>query len=85
MGSLVLPSKAPASVPKNVVQSSGSANSDVSQSAPDETPSDVLASEARAESLLRRNRGRLGTILTGFNGALATSTQDKQRKTLLGE
>jgi len=90
MGSLVLPSKAPSSpttiiqsVPTSTVstvaQTSSTASEETSQS------SDVLASEARSESLLRRNRGRLGTILTGFNGVLSDKTSTTQRKTLLGE
>ena len=45
-----------------------------------------LASESRQESLLRRSRGRLGTILTGFRGFLNSSNTDAEtRKTLLGE
>jgi hypothetical protein len=45
-----------------------------------------IAGEARTENLLRRSRGRLGTILTGFRGFL-DSSKDKSitRKTLLGE
>lgn len=40
--------------------------------------------EQRQQSLLSRNRSRLGTILTGFRGIL-TPAADDQRKTLLGE
>ena len=45
-----------------------------------------ISTEARTENLLRRSRGRLGTILTGFRGFL-DSSKDKssERKTLLGE
>lgn len=43
------------------------------------------ASETRSESLLRRNRGRLGTIKTGFSGLLSSIDSSAQRKTLLGE
>lgn len=46
-----------------------------------------IESEARTENLLRRSRGRFGTILTGFRGFLNTSdsAQSSGRKTLLGE
>jgi hypothetical protein len=40
---------------------------------------------ARSLSLLSRDRGRLGTILTGFRGLLSQSNQNNGRKTLLGE
>jgi hypothetical protein len=45
-----------------------------------------IATEARTENLLRRSRGRLGTILTGFRGFLdSNKDQSTKRKTLLGE
>ena len=50
-----------------------------------EKSSDVLNSEARSENLLRRGRGRYGTILTGFQGVLTNNESQKKRKTLLGE
>ena len=43
------------------------------------------AAESRATSLLARDRGRFGTILTGFRGFLGTKDNGVQRKTLLGE
>ena len=45
------------------------------------------SSEARKESLLRRTRGRLGTVFTGFRGLLseASPAENTGRKTLLGE
>ncbi|MAZ76279.1 MAG: hypothetical protein CMH31_03140 [Micavibrio sp.] len=43
-----------------------------------------VTSEERKESLLRRTRGRLGTIFTGFKGFLSEGEQST-RKTLLGE
>ncbi len=46
---------------------------------------EVNASEARTESLLRRSRGRFGTIATSFRGFFNTANNDQQRKTLLGE
>lgn len=51
-------------------------------SAPNE---EEIALEARKESLLRRSRGRFGTILTGFRGFLSSTDANDTRKTLLGE
>lgn len=46
-----------------------------------------VAAETRQQNLLRRSRGTLGTILTGFRGFLNPSdeTATSGRKTLLGE
>ncbi len=46
-----------------------------------------VATEARTESLLRRSRGRFGTILTSFRGFLNAKegSETSSRKTLLGE
>lgn len=46
--------------------------------------SEEAKSAARSEGLLNRNRGVLGTVLTGFRGLLNQSTT-AARKTLLGE
>ena len=43
------------------------------------------ATHHRIEALLQRNRGRLGTILTGFRGILSPSEAQPRRKSLLGE
>ncbi|MBP7721346.1 MAG: hypothetical protein KA155_02310 [Alphaproteobacteria bacterium] len=43
------------------------------------------ANEARQRNLLNRDRGIFGTIQTGFRGLLGIATQNKIRKTLLGE
>lgn len=52
---------------------------------PVKTDQEVLA-EARTQSLLRRSRGRFGTILTSFRGVLSAKENDnKSSKTLLGE
>ncbi|MEM6781026.1 MAG: hypothetical protein AAF569_04100 [Pseudomonadota bacterium] len=49
-------------------------------------PSDEeLASEVRQENLLRRSRGRFGTILSGFRGVFTDQGNTDGRKTLLGE
>ena len=42
------------------------------------------SAEARTESLLRRNRGRFGTVQTSFRGLLGLAGNNG-RKTLLGE
>lgn len=44
-------------------------------------------SQERAENLLKRDRSRFGTVLTGFRGLLASASGEAspQRKTLLGE
>ncbi len=44
-----------------------------------------IRNESREQSLLRRNRGRLGTINTGFTGFLSPVKTNDPRKTLLGE
>lgn len=47
---------------------------------------DQISGEARTESLLRRTRGRLGTIATSFKGFLSgVDSPSSPRKTLLGE
>lgn len=46
-------------------------------------PEDVL--KERAETILKRSRSRLGTVLTGFRGVLSQTDLVAPRKTLLGE
>ena len=46
---------------------------------------DQIASDVRTDDLLRRSRGRSGTILTSFRGLQGASEQADGRKTLLGE
>jgi hypothetical protein len=41
--------------------------------------------KARTSSLLQRDRGRFGTVLTSFRGLLAPTENASGRKTLLGE
>lgn len=55
-------------------------------SEPTKTDAEISA-ESRTQSLLRRSRGRLGTIATSFRGFLssADNNTDNKRKTLLGE
>ena len=54
---------------------------------PTTPPVDAAEEErkARAENLLQRDRGRFGTVLTGFRGLLSTNENTGGRKTLLGE
>ena len=51
---------------------------------PPKTDSEIQA-EARQQSLLRRNRGVLGTITTSFSGFLQPKDTNNTRKNLLGE
>ena len=60
---------------------SASTNTNADTSA--DTP--ATASEARESNLLRRSRGRSGTVLTGFRGLLGTANNSQAKKTLLGE
>ena len=50
-----------------------------------DTDSEDTASESRSQSLLSRERGRFGTIQTGFRGLLGATDPSTARKTLLGE
>lgn len=50
----------------------------------DPTTAESVA-EARRKNLLSRNRGRFGTIRTGFTGILTKTSQDTERKRLLGD
>lgn len=61
---------------------SGSSSS--SETKTDQAPEQALAEE-RTASLLKRDRGRFGTVQTGFRGFLGVSDEGSQRKTLLGE
>lgn len=85
MGSLVKSPKAPTiqyiSPPAPVITSS------VSEPESSKKTDAQIAAESRTESLLRRTRGRLGTITTSFRGFLDSSDKENtaQRKTLLGE
>lgn len=81
MGSLTKRPKAP-SVPTTTVITPSV------QTPVDKGPSeDQIRAEVREESLLRRSRGRLGTVFTGFQGLLSEvdTPNTAARKTLLGE
>ena len=45
----------------------------------------TTTAEAREDDLLRRQRGRSSTVLTGFRGLLDNGNTAAQKKTLLGE
>ena len=75
----------PAPAVKTATQSQTVSNTAQDETEQDNTQSDSqIASEVRRENLLRRDRGRLGTILSGFRGFF-TSSESNTRKTLLGE
>lgn len=46
---------------------------------------DEGAVATKSENLLKRSRGRLGTILTSFRGVLSDGAQGAAQKSLLGE
>lgn len=48
-------------------------------------PDAAEVEKERAENVLRRSRGALGTVLTSFRGILKPNQSDVQRKSLLGE
>ena len=86
MGSLSSSAKAPQqSSPQVVYTAQPSATSKTVSAATAAEPSaEEQASEARKKTLLRRNRGRFGTIATGLQGFLSERLNN-DRKTLLGE
>lgn len=83
MGSINSRPKAPVVQPYNPVVT----NPPVVETSNEPIKSDAeIEAEGRRESLLRRNRGRFGTILTSFRGFLDQSSDNEQgKKTLLGE
>ncbi len=87
MGRLISPSRP--SAPQQVVYVPAPAASTPAPAAEtpatETPPTEAEVSTQRAESLLRRNRSRLGTVLTSFRGVLDQNTLTAPRKTLLGE
>jgi hypothetical protein len=84
MGSLTKSVKAPTPAPVQTVYVPAPA---VSTPTP-ETPTDEqIKTQNRADNLLRRVRGTIGTVLTGFRGVLGlkNDTNAPTRKNLLGE
>lgn len=82
MGSLSSSVKAPTQPQIVYVPATSTASSVTNEPAQD---SAKIASEAREKTLLRRARGRLGTIATGLSGFLSDNNAGEARKTLLGE
>ncbi len=72
----------PAATPAPGLPATPSQAAEIPAPAPDP---ETETAKARVQSLLERNRSRLGTILTGFRGILSPSDAAPQRKTLLGE
>jgi hypothetical protein len=86
MGSITQAPKAPAAASPQVIYYTPSTPYTADPATPtDNGSTPQQQSETRAQNLLRRDRGRLGTILTGFRGILGLSNDTPSRKTLLGE
>lgn len=95
MGRIFSPPKPKASSPQVIYYPQTSAATAASTSSSATTAADTAAdsqtktesdvSTERAENILRRNRSRLGTVLTSFRGILSQGTLSAPRKTLLGE
>lgn len=82
MGSLTKTPKAPAaSQPAPIVQPP-TAQTAITASEPGREERNA---QTRERNLLSRERGRFGTIATGFRGFLGQSDTQNTRKTLLGE
>jgi hypothetical protein len=81
MGSFFKPKAVP--IPQTPVSNPIPTPAPSISSQPEKSDAEVQA-EAREQNLLRRNRGRFGTITTGFTGFLSPS-KNNDRKTLLGE
>lgn len=88
MGSLTsrpsVPSSVPSYTPPQVVYVPQPASPPPPTPATPSTPAPT-PEKARQASLLARDRGRFGTIQTGFRGLLESAFSQGQRKTLLGE
>ncbi len=91
MGSRSITPRAPTQpqivyVPQNTSTETTVESSNTSSEAEDTTVlTDEQKSENRTQNLLRRDRSRIGTILSGFRGVLGLSDEAPSRKSLLGE
>lgn len=89
MGSLTKRPKIPKQVmPAPTIQYlPAPAPSESTPSSQEQATEEERRAEARKESLLRRTRGRLGTVFTGFRGLLNPNdgAEAQGRKSLLGE
>lgn len=85
MGSLS-PSAQPISQPAPVVvQSAPIPTVDPAITAQSEADAAAEVAKQREDNLLRRSRGRAGTIQTSFRGLLGQAADSSQKKTLFGE
>ena len=85
MGGLISGPSRPAPAPIVVQQAAPISDPVVeTDSSADET-TNVNVDEQREENLLQRDRGRFGTVRTGFSGLLGLADTSGQRKSLLGE
>lgn len=84
MGSLTSRPKAPKATTQVVYTTPTTSGSSGSSTTVVEADPKEVAKE-RAETVLRRNRGVLGNVLTSFRGVLSQNNQAVARKTLLGE
>jgi len=74
----------PASIVNSAAPSSSSASPSQAETTSEQASVETQA--AREQNLLSRQRGRLGTVLTGFRGVLSSTIGgDSARKSLLGE
>lgn len=88
MGSIVARPKKPKTVTKKTSASTATTATSGTSGTTSDTTSLAEATDpvkARVETVLRRNRGVLGNVLTGFRGVLDSQSARPQRKTLLGE
>ena len=74
----------PKSEPKSEPKPAPESDSSSTPSTNDSSNDSAAVAQERETNLLRRSRGRSGTIRTSFRGLLGLSEQ-QQRKTLLGE
>lgn len=75
-----------ASASNNAVTEASSNSAEESATSTQSTDTEALAEEIRTEDLLRRDRGRVGTVQTSFSGLLTSDNKNQAgRKTLLGE
>ena len=86
MGSLSSRPKVPAqATPPAVVYVQAEPQDSTANASDDSAAEQLSAAQQREQNLLRRSRGRLGTVKTGLSGLLKTLQPQEPRKTLLGE
>jgi hypothetical protein len=86
MGSLFGGAKAPKVQPVRYVPLAPVTTETDEEEDQEKTPQEITA-ELRRDNLLRRSRGRIGTIYTGFHGLYGRNEagESDKKKTLLGE